>query len=373
VIRRFVRDPTVLLPPKRPLPWRQLVLLGLISMGLAVSLTLIDLHNTQAENGWLIHTGPSGPAAPLLRQDFPDDPQFDRGQHDGPMFYAIARSPFDLTTASQSLDFPRYRLQRPLFPWVARLVYLPGSGAGLVWAMFAVGAASVLIGSIALGSISTMLGGSPLVALAVGLLPGTLQSLRITTADTLSLALLLVALALSLRGYAKWAIVLAVLCVLAKETALTSLVGFALWRRDKWGALLAGVPLVVAGSWALYLRHAVPSGEGTLLDWDLPFQGLYDAFKLWLTGDNVLTLFCIVGGVVISAIGLYRAGFDHPLSFAVLANLAILVVFNVDVIGLDRNSTRITMPLLALAITLLATATSWRRPVPTSSADRATV
>jgi hypothetical protein len=308
----------------------------------------------------------------LLRQDFPDDPQFDRGQHDGPMFYAIAKSPFDTTTAAQSLDFPRYRLQRPLFPWLSRLLYLPGSGPGLVWAMFLVGAASVFVGSIGLGAISTTLGGSPLVALAVGLLPGTLQSLRITTADTLSLALLLVALALSLRGHTKGAVLLAVLCVLAKETALTSLVGFAVWRRDRWGAAIAGVPILVAGAWALYLRRAVPFGEGTLLDWDLPFQGLYDASKLWLTGDNVLTMICVIGGVAISAIGLYKAGLDHPLSFAVLANLAILVVFNVDVIGLDRNSTRITMPLLALAITLLATASSWRRNVRTL-ADRATV
>jgi hypothetical protein len=372
VIQRLVRDPSTLLPPKRPLPWRSLLLLALLSTGLAVSLTLIDLHNTRDVNGWLIHTGPNGPAAPLLREDFPDDPQFDRGQHDGPMFYAIARSPFDLHTAAESLDFPRYRLQRPLFPWLSRLVYLPGSGAGLVWAMFVVGAASVFVGSIGLSTISVTLGGSPLVGLAVGLLPGTLQSLRITTADNLSLALLLVALALSLRGEAIWAVVLAVACVLAKETALTTLVGFALWRRDRKGLALVGVPILVAGAWAVYLRVAVPFGEGTLLDWDLPFQGLYETVKLWFNGDNVLTMACIVGGLVISAIGLYRAGLEHPLSLAVVANLAILVVFNVDVIGLDRNSTRITMPLLALAIALLATATSWRqaRRVPS---DRAVV
>ena len=49
------------------------------------------------------------------------------------------------------------------------------------------------------------------------------------------------------------------------------------------------------------------------------------------------------------------------------ANLAILVVFNVDVVGLDRNGTRTTMPLLALGIALLATATAWKRPVRAAS------
>ena len=90
---------------------------------------------------------------------------------------------------------------------------------------------------------------------------------------------------------------------------------------------------------------------------------------MWLTGDNVLTLFCITGGVIIAGVGLYRAGIDHPLSFAVIANLAILVVFNVDVVGLDRNGTRTTMPLLALGIVLLVTATTWRLPARVAAGD----
>jgi hypothetical protein len=283
------------------------------------------------------------------------------------MFYAVAKSPFDLQAASTWLDRPQYRLQRPLFPWVSRLLYLPGSGAGLVWAMFAVGALSVFVGSLSLGSISVTLGGSPAVAIVVGLLPGALMSLRITAADNLSLALLLAALALSLRGAAGWAVLLAVLSVLAKETALATLVGFAVWRRDRKGSALVGVPVLVAAAWAVYLHVAVPVGQGSLIDFTIPFQGLTDSVRLWLTGDNVLTLGCIVGGVVIAAIGLFRAGIDHPLSLAVIANLAILVVFNVDVVGLDRNGTRTTMPLIALGIALLVTASSWKRPVRVSS------
>lgn len=341
---------------KPSLPWRALVAVALLSTSVAVLVTLIELSMTSETNGWLVHTGPGGPAAQLMSRDFPEEPQFARGEHDGPMFYAIAQHPADLDEASRYLDRPQYRLQRPLYPWLARLAYPPGQGVPMVWTMFGVGTVGVFLGAFSLGAISWMLGGRPGIGLLVGLLPGTLMSLRISAADTLCLGLLLGAIALSLRGRHLPAAVAAVAAVLTKEIALVSLAGFALWRRDRHAWEIAGVPAVIAVLWGLYLRTAVPVGQGSLLDVTVPFGGLIDSVRLWMQGDNLLTLVCVPAGIVIAIAGSIRAGWRHPLTFAVLANLSFLVIFNLDVVGLDRNGTRTVMPLLALASVQILTA-----------------
>ncbi len=344
----------------RPLPWRDLVLVAALASGLAVAATLAELSITRETNGWLVHSGPNGPAAALMREDLPDEPQFARGEHDGPMFYAIAANAFDLQLASRSLDRPQYRLQRPLYPWLSRVLYPPGHGAALVWSMFLVGTAGVFLGALSMGSLAWMLGARPIWGLAFGLLPGTLMTLRISAADTLSTGLLLAAFAMALRGR-RSCILIAVLAVLSKETALVSLAGFALWRRDRQGALFAAVPAAVAVAWGVFLRFAVPAGQGSLLDVTVPFAGLIDSARLWLAGDNLLTLVCVPLGIVLALVGSFRAGLGHPLSWPALANLLLVAIFNLDVVGLDRNGTRTVLPLLAFGIVLSATASSARR------------
>ena len=199
-----------------------------------------------------------------------------------------------------------------------------------------------------------------MLALAVGIMPGSIMSLRISAADSLSLALLLAALALSLRGFGWQAVLVAIAAVFAKETALLTLVGFSLWRRDRWGAALVGVPFATAALWALYLRHAVPVGEGSLIDITGPFQGLHDAAVLWLRGENLLALMCVPLAIGLGVAGIVLAGWKHPLTIPVALNLPLLVIFNLDVVGLDRNGTRTVLPLLSLAIVVVATARSAR-------------
>lgn len=343
-----------------PLPWRKLVTIAFLTALLAGALTLIELSSTRDVNGWLIHTGPEGPAAALLKQDFPDDPQFKNAEHDGPMFYAIAKYPTDLDTASQYLDQPRYRLQRPVYSWVSRVLFPPGEGAGLVWAMFATGVIGTFIGALALGAMGWMLGGNPLIALVVGLMPGTLMSLRISAADCLALGLMLAAVAVSMRGHALAAVLIAVVAVLTKEYALVSLFGFALWRRDRKGIALVAVPFAIAAAWALFLIKRVPSGLGQPDAITVPFKGLYDAVHVWFDGGSPLSLMFVPIAIVVAILGTVRAGLRHPVTFAVLGNLALLVVWNVTVVGLDRNATRTIMPLLALGAVQLQTARSSR-------------
>ncbi len=297
-----------------------------------------------------------------MRSDFPENRQFTSGEHDGPMFYAIARSPFDVAQASGSLDRPQYRWQRPLYPWLARALYPPGVGAGLVWAMFAAGAAGVFLAVFGVAGILATLRGKVHLAVFVGIFPGTLMTLRISAADTLSLGLLMIAILLALRNRSWPAMAFAVSAVLAKETAIVTLAGLLLARRDRVGIKLFVVPIVVSGGWFLWLRANAPVGQGSLLDFTIPFLGLRDSAVLWVQGQNVLTLVCIPLGITMALVGWFRGGLRHPLTLPVLTNLALLVIFNVDVVGLDRNGTRTVLPLLALGLALLATA----RTVPDS-------
>ena len=113
------------------------------------------------------------------------------------------RSPASRCTSRRSspdLDRPRYRLQRPLLPWLAWAVHPSGGGVGLVYAFLLVGFAALVVGGVSLGAISVTLGGRAWPALAFPLLPGGYVCLRISVADTLSVALALLAIALALRS-----------------------------------------------------------------------------------------------------------------------------------------------------------------------------
>jgi len=329
---------------------------AVFATALAIGMTLVDLSNTREINGWLIHTGPNGPAAALIRTDFPENRQFATGEHDGPMFYAIARSPLDITEASRSLDRPQYRWQRPLYPWLARALYPPGSGAGMVWAMFAVGALGVFLASFGVAGILATFRGKVHLAVFVGIFPGTLMTLRISAADTLSLGFLMIAVLCALRNRSWPATGFAVAAVLAKETAIVTLIGLLLARRERSAIKLVVVPLAVSGAWFVWLRSHAPVGQGSLLDFTIPFAGLRDSASLWLQGQNVLTLVCVPLGVGMALVGWSRAGLRHPLTLPVVANLGLLVIFNLDVVGLDRNGTRTVLPLLALGLALVGTA-----------------
>lgn len=335
----------------RPLPWAVLIGLAVLGTLLGTAITLLDLERTRDTNGGLIHTGPDGPAAELLARDFPDEPQFTYGEHDGPMFYAVARNPWPLDVPSESLDRPRYRLQHPMFPWLVWLVHPTGSGGNaLLWSMFGVGVAALVAGGVAVGALSHTLRGPVWLALVFPILPGATVSLRITVADALAVALLAAAIALSLRGHAVGAVVAAVAAVLTKEPMVLALAGVALWRRDRQGLALVGVPVLVAGLWALFLRWQVDSPGGEVIEFGLPLRGLVGAVDIWTAGKDPYALVSVVAAIGLATVALVRRRLDHPLTAAVALNLAFVLLLNKTVLGLERNGTRMTLPLLVLAL-----------------------
>ena len=335
-----------------PLPWRSLVLLALLGTVLGASLTLLDLGRTRESNGGLIHTGPEGPAAALMAEDFPDEPQFRYGEHDGPMFYAVARDPWDLDRAAASLDRPRYRLQHPVFSWLAWLAHPTGTGGdGLLWTMFGVGVASMVLGGVAVGALSHTLRGPIWLAAVLPILPGATVSLRITVADTLAVALLAAALAASLRGRDGLAVALGVAAVLTKEPMILGLGGLALWRRDRAGVALVAVPVAVAAAWFAVLAASVPTSGAEVIEFGAPLVGLWRAStEIWAEGDSPYALVSVVAALVLAVVVLVRRRPDHPLWWPVAVNLAFVVLLDVTVIGLERNGTRMTLPLLVLGL-----------------------
>jgi hypothetical protein len=228
----------------------------------------------------VVHPGAQGPSAAAILEDFPDDPLPPGLGHDGQQFYAIARDPLHPEQVAEHLDRPRYRLQRIAYPLTAWALHPTGGGEGLVLAVFATGVLAVLAGCLATGHLSRALGGGPLPTLAFVLAPGAWFALRFSMADSYALAAALAALAFSLRGRHRWAVAAAVLAVLAKESLILLPFGLLLYHRDRARLLLVAVPGAVAAAWWVALRLLVTDHSAGVIEFTYPFGGLVSAVRL---------------------------------------------------------------------------------------------
>lgn len=342
--------------PLRPLPWRPILLWALLGTVLGTALVLLDLRSSSDVTGGLVHTGPTGPASELIATDFPDQPQFTYGESDGPMFYAIARDFWDFDRAAESLDRPRYRLNRPFYPFLGWLAHPTGGGDGLVRALFLVNVGAMFVAAVALSSLSATLRGPPWLGVLAPLVPGAQMAVRIECSDLLASALMLAAVVLFVRNRWVWAIAVAVAAVLTKEPVLLTFLGLAAWRRDRRGVLLAVVPVATYGLWALWIRTRVPDSGQDVIEFGPPFVGIVDSVRLtWSQGDNGYALLTFVALVVLTVVGLRRSGLGHPLVPALVLNLALISLLSITPIGLSRNGPRSVLPALLLAIAIVAT------------------
>jgi hypothetical protein len=336
------------------LPWRAIIGWAAIGWAVCLALTIANLSSSSDQLGGLVDTRHDQPAYPLLQRELGDSATRDGGGHDGAFFYALAESPLHPGDVEQYLDGPRYRTQRIFFPLVVWVLHPTGGGPGLVATMFGVGALGVLGGGIAMGGLTAQLGGSPRWGAAFGLLPGTWISLRISTPDPLALALALAAVLVMMRGRVVWAVLLAVAAVLTKEPLWLVPAGYALYRRDRDGLLLAVVPGVVGAAWFLYLRATLPARNSDVPAFGPPFQGWYQSVKFWLTGAEPLGMISFVGAVLLAAAALIWRR-RHPLWWAVVLNLGLAVVASADVLGPERNSVRSLLALQVVALIALLT------------------
>ena len=348
----------------------RILLLAVLAASLTTALALYDADRPGAHPARIVHPGEDGPSAAVFLEDFPDDALPEGIGHDGQQFYAIARQPMHLDEVAPDLDRPRYRLQRMAYPLLVWALHPQGGGEGLITATVVVGFAALVAGGVATGVLSTQLGGPPALALVFPLLPGAFMTMRISTADTLALAAGLGAIALSLAGRHRWAVASGVLAVLAKESTWLLLLGVALWRRDRRGIVLAAVPAIAAGSWWAALHLLVDDTSEGVTEFTLPFVGLWDSVQYWLDGNTAFAHIVVPLAFVIGIWALVRVGIRHPLGPAIALQLAFLPLLNLNVLGLDANGSRMTMPLTILAVIALV---AWFRTggaEATTAADR---
>jgi hypothetical protein len=344
-------------------------LLGVAVLALAV---LWDVQRTGGNPVGLLQPGLRGPSAAAVAADFPDVVLPDHTGHDGQQFYAVARRPMHLDEVAGDLDRPRYRLQRPLLPWLAWALHPSGGGPGLVAAMLAVNLAAVFVGGIALGRLT----GRAWTAALFAVLPGTYAAVRISTADALAVALALAAVAVLGSGRRWAAALLAVGAVLAKEPTILVFAGVALWRRDRDGWLLLGAPLAAAGAWWAWLHVAVAENGAGVVEFGLPFAGMVtSASRWWLHGQEGWAVAGLVLAVGLAVAALVRGGLGSPAAAVVAVHLPFVAVLGPDVIGLNLNATRATLPLVAFSIVALYGASrtvAIRQPNPALSSTATT-
>jgi hypothetical protein len=347
-------------PASRPrLDWREIAKWALLGTLVISIWVLVDVERSGRNALNFIQPGEHGPSVEAFHQDFPTT-QLPKGLGlDGQQYYVIARNPFHPTQVAPLLDRPRYRLQRPLLPWLAWMLHPTGGGYGLVWAFVVVGILAIFLGSMATGALAVQLGGKPWLAVAFAITPGAWFSLRATVADALALALAIAALALAHRERWLPAVLCGVAAVLAKEVIIVVLAGWVLWKwlssRSRVALLLVVVPAAVIVAWWLALRIMLPGHEqiGELVG---PFVGWRDAWNIsWSHGKELVGMAAAIGSVVVGIAALERRGVSHPLGWAIAGNLVLAVLENGDVIGNNYGSTRALMPVLVLGVVALFT------------------
>lgn len=310
----------------------------------------------------LIHPGADGPSAEVVAADF-DEPLPPGIGHDGQQFYAIARDPWHPDDVADHLDRPRYRLQRPLLPVLAWALQPTGGGPGLVWAMFAVNVAALVALGLALVRLTRRFRAPALLPAVLVLLPLGYWPLRISTSDVLALALLLWATDAHLDRRPWRAAAWGALAALARESSLLVLAGLWLIRRDRASLPVVAVPAAVVGALFVALRLVVDVDSPSVVEFEVPFVGLWDSYDLlWRHGEHLTAAVVVLGALLLGALALATpAGRRHPLAPALALQLAFTVVLDVNVLGLAANGPRTTAPLQVLAA-LVLTSASVRRP-----------
>lgn len=366
-------------PDRRaPTPWREITKWAFLGTFALLMLVLMDVRAFGGSPVNLIEAGARGPASAAIHHDFPDYHQPAGLGLDGQQYYAIARNPLHPTQVAKDLDNPRYRLQRPLLPWLAWALHPTGGGFGLIVALFLVTLAGTAGGAVAAGYLSWSLGGSPRLALLFPVLPGAWFSLRGSVSDALALALALGAICLATRSRHGWAVVLGALAVLAKEPAILVLGGWWLAHRTRKDLALVAIPALVIVAWMAGLHAMFPPDLSRSQDLALPFSGLRSAWQLvWSHGHEQFGMACSLGGLALGGLALGLRRLRHPLGWAIAVQLGFLLCNGLNPTAVSFGAARMTMPIIVLAGIALATprATRGRRgaePVA-AAADRVLV
>lgn len=224
-------------------------------VGLVASMFVVIAIRAHGDISGLIGVGPASPAHPQVVADMPDAVEFTHTGLDGALFYAIARHPTDVASASRYLDYPTYRLRRILLPFTAGLL-VPSGGAPLIATMAAISILGTMLGA----WWSTKFPGAtdwlPLMAV---INPGVILALTLTLSDALATGLVLAAFGSMFSRKTALAVVFLTLACLTRETSAIAALCLATWPglKPRHRALVGLVPLVPIGAWSWYVAQTL--------------------------------------------------------------------------------------------------------------------
>ncbi|HEY5155842.1 MAG TPA: hypothetical protein VIJ47_13965, partial [Acidimicrobiales bacterium] len=195
---------------------RRELLVAVAAMAIAAAIVVPQVLRANGDPTVLLRVGRYAASRPYVERDFPNPTLTEDYGHDGQQFYVLAATFPHPHDAIGFVDRIRYRFRRVLFP---ALVSPAPAGAPLVWTMFAVNLLAIGAIAMALGRLSTRLGGTAWLGLIAGLSPALIESLQGSLADGLGVALALWGLVVW-RRHIGWAVVLFALAALTRETTL---------------------------------------------------------------------------------------------------------------------------------------------------------
>ncbi|MFN8041666.1 MAG: hypothetical protein U0Q07_20790 [Acidimicrobiales bacterium] len=278
--------------------------------------------------------------------------------HDGVRFWVLARDPLllDPSGTAAALDFPAYRGQRILYPWLVQPWRLGGEWS-LLWGMVVTNLLVVAGGTYATARLAADRRASPWVGLVFALDPAVQLSVMYDLADALATACVVTFVLLVRRRRWGWAAAAATAAVLAKDTSLLPVLAVALFgagiaRRER--AALAVPPLLVVGAWTLYQRSRLGWGtsnvSGNLVP--VPFAGWLDAARYgWAVNgayDDALVGFVVLALAVVVVVRWWRR---RSLELLACLPVALATPFlALSVVNVNVNSLRSLGPVVVLLV-----------------------
>jgi hypothetical protein len=332
-----------------------------IVVGIAY-LALVAMFATARDGpAWFVKFGETSTNTQYGREVLGEDlvVPFDESQ-DGTAFWLLARDPLlrDTTVLEANLDRPSYRAQRILYPALAA-PWKVGGETALLWGLVLTNVAAVAIGAWFTARLAQELEGRAQVGYVFALVPAVVVALVLDLAEIVALAGLVAAVFLVRRDRWPAAVVAGTVAVLAKEAAWPVVAAIALGvalgaigrRSDRWAraAVLAAVPALVAGLWALYVRARLGAeGFGAQEFTAIPFEGYVDAWRLaWRPAGHWGDFGVAVLSVVVAFAAVVRWWRIRSLELWAALPYALLVpFFSFQVVNRNINMVRGVAPVL---------------------------
>jgi len=278
--------------------------------------------------------------------------------HDGVRFWVLARDPLllDPEGTAAALDYPAYRGQRILYPWLVQPWRIGGEW-GLLWGMVVTNLLVVAAGTYITARLAVERAASPWVGLVFALDPAVQLSVMYDLADGLATAAVVAFVLLVRRQRWGWAALAATAAVLAKDTsvlpvAAVGLFAAGLTRRQR--IVLLAVPAAVVGAWTVYQRSRLGWGtsnvSGNLVP--VPFSGWLTAARGgWLANGALDDAFAGLLVLGLAAYVVVRWWRRRTIELLACLPVAVAVPFLASsVVNVNINAVRSLGPVLVLLV-----------------------